>query len=93
MNNIKIVYFNTETINKVSLESLLFSNANSISHYEIKSGLFLINFKGTARELYALVENVVNENSILIHDLDADENAYWGFMNKDIWEWLKNNRL
>jgi hypothetical protein len=92
MNNIKIVYFNTETINKVALETILYSHANCISHYEIKQGLFLINFNGTARALYEIIENVVNENSILIHDLDCDESAYWGFMNKNVWEWLKNNR-
>ena len=92
MSNLKIVYFNTETISKISLEKKIFSNINFVSHYEIKPGLFLINFNGTAKELYDSVNTIVNENSIFIHDLDCVPGAYWGFITKNIWTWLKENK-
>ena len=92
MSNLKIVYFNTETINKTNLETSICSNINYVSHFEIKPGLFLVYFKGTAKELYDSVSAIVNENSIFIHDLDCSDGGYWGFMSKNLWEWLKENR-
>lgn len=92
MNNVKIVYYNATTIDPRSIETSIISNANCISHYIIKPGLLLVNFDGTARDLYNAVEPVTSNNSIFIHDLDDDTRAYWGIMNKNIWEWLQQNR-
>jgi len=92
MNNIKIVYYNVETINKGVFDNVLFKSPLCTSFFEIKTGLFLINYRGTAREMYNVIVEYIGDNSILIHDLESSTDAFWGFMNKDVWEWLKNNR-
>lgn len=92
MNNVKIIYYNAEAIDQQRLETSIFSNANCVGHYIIKPGLLLVNFRGSARDLFNAVESITTDNSIFIHDLDSDSIAYWGIMNKTIWEWLQNNR-
>jgi len=92
MKNIKILYYNVETIDMNTFETSLFSQQKCVNHFIIKPGLLLINYAGTARDLYESVECVVHEKNIFIHDLDVEADAFWGFMNKDVWEWLKNNR-
>ena len=87
----KILYFNTETINSDALESSLKKDVNYLSHIEIKPGLLLVSFQGSAKNMYDILSNVINENSILIYDLDNSEDAYWGYMNKNIWDWIKAN--
>ena len=91
MNNIKFVYFNIETINSRLLENELVHSSQYKSHVEIKPGFFLVNFHGSAHDLYDIVSTITSDNSILIYDLDRNENAYWGYMNKSIWEWIKAN--
>lgn len=93
MNNVKIVYFNVDTIDKVLFETTLYNNPNCRSHIEIKSGLILVNYVGSAKDLYDYIEGIALEKSVLVHDLDSADNAYWGFQNKVIWEWLKLNRV
>lgn len=92
MNNVKIIYFNPETIDTIALNSSITSNSNYVGHIDIRPGLLLINFKGTARELYSSLEPVIGQSRILIHDLDAGDDAFWGIMPRDFWAWVKQNR-
>lgn len=92
MNNVKIVYYNAAAIDQQRLETSIFSNSNCFAHYVIKPGLLLVNYSGTARELFDAVEPITGDNSIFIHDLDEDVTAYWGIMNRTIWDWLRANR-
>lgn len=92
MNNLKFIYYNIDTIDKVLFETTLFNLPNCESHIEIKSGILLVNYNGTAKELYEATECVVHEKNILIYDLDDSRDAYWGFMNNKVWEWIRNNR-
>lgn len=91
MNNIKILYFNIETIDGSTLEMSLRNSAEYVGHIEIKPGLLLINFRGSARELYNSLSDEIKENSILIYDLDKEKDSYWGYMNKNIWDWIDQN--
>ncbi len=92
MKNLKFIYFNTETINSDALESSLKKQVNYKSHIEIKPGFLLVNFDSTSHELYNTLSNIVDDNSILIYDLDDADDAYWGYMNKSIWDWIKSNK-
>lgn len=91
MNNIKIVFFNIETINEEALKSKLTLNPSYKSYISIKPGLFLVNYLGSAQELYNAISSITLENNILIYDLSDSPNAYWGYMNKAIWDWIKVN--
>lgn len=92
MNNVKIIYFNIDTIDCISFERKVQSFAGYHSHFSIKPGLLLINYVGTAKDLYNELGDLVNEKNIFIHDLDSGFNAFWGYMNKQIWDWVKANR-
>lgn len=92
MNNVKIIYYNIETINSDAIENMVATNQKTISHYIIKPGLILVNFRGSAQNLYNDLIDYVRERSVFIHDLDSGTDSYYGFMNKSIWEWLRNNR-
>ena len=91
MNNIKILYYNIETIDGSTLEMSLRNCAEYVSHIEIKPGLLLVNFRGSAQELYNSLSDEIKENSILIYDLDKSKDAYWGYMNKSVWDWIESN--
>ncbi len=91
MNNVKIVYYNIETIDSDTFETMISSNQNTLSHYNVKPGLILVNYKGSAQALYESLGEVIKEKSILILDLSKEERAYYGFMNKDLWKWIEIN--
>ena len=50
-----------------------------------------MNFRGSARELYNSLGDMIKDKSILILDLNSEEKSYYGFMNKDLWAWLEIN--
>lgn len=92
MNNVKIIYYNVETIDESSFENAITQNSNTVSHYVIKPGLILLNYRGSSRNLYESLGDMIKEKSVFIHDLDSDPLCYYGFMNKEIWTWLSENR-
>lgn len=91
MNNIKILYFNIETIDGGILEKSIGNSSDYVNHIVIKPGLFLVNYNGSAHDLYNKLTDVVKENSILIYDLEKGKDAYWGYMNKNVWDWIQSN--
>ena len=91
MNNIKILYFNIETIDGSAIEASLRNCAEYVSHIVIKQGLFLVNYNGSARDLFDKVADIAMENTILIYDLEKSKDAYWGYMNKSVWDWIQSN--
>ena len=92
MNNVKIMYFNTDTINNKDIENILANSEHHRSHLQIKPGLILVNYQGTAKDLFEDLGGVIQDQNIFIHDLDDGNDAYWGYMNKNTWDWVKANR-
>lgn len=92
MNNIKVIFYNVETVDSNAFESALISNNNYISHIVLKPGFYFVNFQGSAKDLFDALGVVIQEKSIIIHDLDSDNNAFWGYWNRNVWDWLRNNR-
>lgn len=90
MSNIKIIYFDSVGIDAQTLENKLRSECKSI--YIIKDGLAIINYDGTAQKLFDTIFAPDNRYNVFIHDLDTSENSYWGFMNRDLWKWLKEQQ-
>ena len=92
MNNVKIIYYNIDTINTKDLEQALKSDERYKSHAVIKPGLLLVNFSETAHDLFSVFGDNIQDQNIFIHDLDSGTDAFWGYMNKQIWDWVKVNR-
>lgn len=92
MNNVKIIYFNTDTINNKDLEDVLVNDEHHRSHIQIKPGLLLVNYQGTAKDLFDAFGPIIQDQNIFIHDLNDGNDAFWGYMNKNIWDWVKENR-
>lgn len=87
MNIIKILYFDSIGIDAQSFETRLKNECKSI--YVVKDGLVLLNYDGTAKELFDSLFSSDNRYNVLIHDLDTSTDSYWGYMNIELWEWLK----
>ena len=92
MNTVKMIFYNEETIDSNAFDSALSSNNNYVSHIEINPGFYFVNFRGSAKDLFDALGTVVQDKSIIIHDLDADNDAFWGYWNKMVWDWLRENR-
>lgn len=87
----KFIYYNTETIDEDTLQNSITSNPNTVSLFRLKPGLLFVNYRGTSQELYNSFGEFIKGNSILIHDLDSEEKCYYGYMNREVWEWLRDN--
>ena len=90
MNNIKILYYDSIGIDSTSFLVRLRNICNSV--FVIKDGLVFVNFSGSAHLLFDSLVTSENRYNVLVHDLDTSDNTYWGFMNRDLWTWLQNNR-
>ena len=88
MKTIKIIYFDSIGIDAQSFESRLKNECKSI--YVIKEGVVIVNYIGTAKELFDSLFSSDNRNNVLICDLDSSTDSYWGYMSIELWEWLKN---
>ena len=89
MSNIKIIYYDSDNISVVSFEKLLTNTIESL--YKIQPGLCLVNYQGSAKELYDIIQEFASGYNLLVMDISIDNNGYWGYMNRNLWEWLKNN--
>lgn len=90
MTNIKMIYFDSVAIDSVTFESRL--SKLCISLYVIKEGIVIVNYNGSSKDLFDQLFPDSATNNVLIVDLDGSSGSYWGFMNKELWTWLSNNR-
>lgn len=89
MTNIKMIYFDSVALDAVTFENRLRNVCQSM--YVIKDGLVFAHFNGSARDLFNQLVPNDNRYNILITDIDTSQDSYWGFMNKDLWNWMRNN--
>lgn len=92
MSNIKIIYYNSGAIDVSHFENKVKSLCKSICN--VKSGLLLVNYNGSAKELFDKINIEDNQIEILVVDVEsqADPLPYWGYMNRSIWDWFSQNR-
>ena len=89
MTHIKIVYYDSVALDAVTFESRLRYVCQS--SYIIRDGRILANYVGTAHDLFNQLVPDDNRYNILVADIDTTPNSYWGFMNRDLWDWMKDN--
>lgn len=90
MNNIKIIYFDFEDIDSTSLTQQLKSLCMSV--YRVSNNIFMVNYTDTPKTLYSSLGNMIQGKNIFIIEVNSSMDAYWGFMGKELWDWLNNNR-
>lgn len=61
----------------------------SVSVYRNGSNQLFVNYKGSCKSLYDNIHSIVGENNVLLLNITSD---YWGYQDKELWEWLNENR-
>lgn len=89
MTSIKMIYFDSIALDSVTFENRLRNVCQSI--YIIKEGLVFVNYNGSAHDLFNQLVPDGNRCNVLVVDVDTTSNSYWGFMNRDLWDWLRDN--
>ena len=84
-----MIYFDSVALDTVTFENRLRNVCQSI--YIIRDGLILVNYNGSAHDLFNQLVPDDNQYNIFVADIDTSHNSYWGFMNRDLWDWMKNN--
>lgn len=85
MNNIKLIFVEN-TDNSTEIRNKLQSLSNSV--YTITSELYMIEYLGTPKELYDRLSETISGKNVFIQDVDTNGETYWGYMNKELWEWI-----
>lgn len=88
MNNIKLIFVEN-TDNSTEIRNKLQSLSNSV--YTITSELYMIEYLGTPKELYDRLSETISGKNVFIQDVDTKGETYWGYMNKELWEWIHNH--
>ena len=88
MSNIKL-FFVENTDNSTEIRNKLQLLSNSV--YTITSELYMVEYEGTPKELYDSLSDTISGKNIFIQDVNTTGDTYWGYMNKELWEWINNH--
>ena len=87
MKNLKIIYYETNQISKGEIENKI--QTNGIPLCRIGVGVIIVSYDGTAQGLYDLIN--IPEKRMLVMDIKEGNATYWGYMQSNLWEWLKTD--
>jgi len=86
-----LIIYNEEAVSDV-LKDRIKGLGNYYNFF--KNNWLVATEKETSEEVYnEIVKGDMSSLSIIVFAIDAElPNGYWGFMKKDLWEWMRNNR-
>ena len=90
MSNIKIIYFDPENIDSSSLLQRLNTLCSSV--YRVNNDILMVNYSELPKVLYDGLGSLIQGKNIFIIEVNTELNAYWGYMDKELWDWINNNR-
>lgn len=90
MSNIKMVYLGVDSSKLPLLEDELIKNVRS--SYKVGNGTFLVHYSGTAKELSNFLRSLIGNETFLVLDINTTNESYWGYMNKELWKWIEQNK-
>ncbi len=83
---LKYIVYDKYQIDSEILISELNRLCNSVI-YRISDNQLLVNYNGTSENLYNNLIQIIQDHRILIFDIN--QNAYFGYHDKRLWEWMK----
>ena len=91
MNKILIIYFDFSQLSSNIMETILLRIGYDF--FKIKDGLFLVSTNITPKNLFeAIIGNFHQPVDINIFVCEMNHNAYWGYMNGELWDWINKHK-
>lgn len=87
MERIKHIWYDSSVINTEELEQKL--QSLQIPFVRLSKNNLLVQANMTSTSLYNQLETIIDKKNIFIGGFDS--NDYWGYMNRDIWTWIKEH--
>lgn len=87
MSNIKVLYFDSNQLSRVEIESKLAEM--NIAICGVGKEVLLVRYSDSPRQLYDSMG--IDKKRIVILDMSSEKGSYWGFTKSEVWEWIKNN--
>lgn len=89
MKNVYVIYFGSDCEKKIVGERIL----NIGESYTVSPSIYLVSCGQDAKTVYELLaDNDHKEEEIVVLKLSNEEKSYWGFSEKNLWEWLRKNK-
>lgn len=87
MERIKHIWYDSSVINTEELEQKL--QSLQIPFVRLSKNNLLVQANMTSTSLFNQLETIIDKKNIFIGGFDS--NDYWGYMNRDIWTWIKEH--
>lgn len=87
MKSIKYIWYDGSVISSGELEQKL--QSLQIPFFRISKNNLLVKTTITSSSLYNELGSIIDNKSIFIGGFDS--NDYWGYMDGDLWNWIKNH--
>ncbi len=87
MERIKHIWYDSSVINNSELERRL--QSLKIPFTNVSKNNLLVQTDLSAHSLYDQLGEIIDTKSILIGGFDSSD--YWGYMNGDLWTWIKEH--
>lgn len=87
MENIKYIWYDNSVINSTEFEQKL--QSMQIPFVKISKSNLLVSSELSSQALYEQFGSIIDQKSIFIGRFDTDD--YWGYLDGDIWKWIKEH--
>ena len=88
MEKIKHIWYDSSVISNIELEQKLLSL--QIPFVKVSKSNLLVQSDMSSHSLYDKLGSIIDKKSILIGSFDSSD--YWGYLDGDIWTWIKEHR-
>ena len=52
----------------------------------------MVYYPDSSKVLYDSLGSLIQGKNIFIIEVNTESNAFWGYMDKGLWDWINNNR-
>lgn len=87
MSNIKYIDYDCSDVDNIAFDKKL--DVISNDYYRIDNRSLLVNYQGSAKDLYDNLEPLVKGKNALIFEINYPD--YFGYHNSSLWDWLNDH--
>lgn len=84
MTYVKYIDYDCTDVDNVIFDKRI--EALTVSYYRIDKRSLMVNYHGTAKDLYDNLEELIKEKYILIMDVTHPD--YYGYHKSALWDWI-----